>query len=204
MGTLTRVGIFQARPSEYTDIKGIDRSAFHKSWGMHVSLKQTPLQNKIRCLLWRLPLDESMYPFLLPLAQQWNIPDSNVQSKSSFPRLVKLQLLSLKVHSKLMLAAGRKWQREDYEILNDFDRLFDYSSHRKAHTNGRNKSQHCCVLLANNVASVCRGLKVWPVSNYTQQVPTLLWFHANGRNMSGPTMLCPFVWALMVQTTFMC
>ena len=28
-------------------------------------------------------------------------------------------------------------------------------------TNGRrNKSQHCCVILANNVASVCMGLKV--------------------------------------------
>ena len=38
--------------------------------------------------------------------------------------------------------------------------------------------------MANNVASVCMGLKVWPVSNYTQQVPTLLWFHANGRNKS--------------------
>ena len=111
----------------------------------------------------------------------------------------------------------------------------------KAHANGRNKSQHCCVLLgvfsqqccvrlhgpkslsgfqtiynksqqvptllwlsarvlsyqkvillrpmqtdatshnivaccwgflANNVASVCMGLKVWAVSNYIQQVPT--------------------------------
>ena len=50
-------------------------------------------------------------------------------------------------------------------------------------------AQQCCVLLANNVASVCMGLKVWPVSNYTQQVPTLLWFHSNGRNMLGPTML---------------
>ena len=47
-----------------------------------------------------------------------------------------------------------------------------------------NNSQHCWVLLANNVASVCMDLKVWPVSNYTQQVPTLLWFHANGRNKS--------------------
>ena len=64
----------------------------------------------------------------------------------------------------------------------------------KAHANGRNKSQHCCVLLGFfwptiSVASVCMGLKVWPVSNYTQ-VPTLSWFHANGRNMLGPTMLC--------------
>ena len=64
----------------------------------------------------------------------------------------------------------------------------------KAHANGRNKSRHYCVLLpwgflANNVASVCMGLKVWPVPNYTRQVPTLLWFHANGRNMLDPTML---------------
>ena len=50
-------------------------------------------------------------------------------------------------------------------------------------------TQQCCVFLANNVAFVCMGLKVWPVSNYTQQVPTLLWFHANGRKMLDPTML---------------
>ena len=66
----------------------------------------------------------------------------------------------------------------------------------KARANGRNKSQHCCVFLANNVASVCMGLKVWPVSNYTQQVPTLLWIHADGRNVFGPTMLRPLAWAL--------
>ena len=30
----------------------------------------------------------------------------------------------------------------------------------------------CWGFLANNVASVCTGLKVWPKSNYTQQVPT--------------------------------
>ena len=35
-----------------------------------------------------------------------------------------------------------------------------------------NNSQHCWVLFANDVASVCMGLKVWPVSNYTQQLPT--------------------------------
>ena len=33
------------------------------------------------------------------------------------------------------------------------------------------------------------ALKIGPVSNYTQQVPTLLWFHANGRNVLGPTKL---------------
>ena len=42
----------------------------------------------------------------------------------------------------------------------------------------------CWGFVANSVASVCMGLKVSPVSNYTQQVPTLLWFHANGRNKS--------------------
>ena len=49
------------------------------------------------------------------------------------------------------------------------------------------------------------GLNVWPVSNYTQQVPTLLWFHGNRRNMLGPTMLrvvgqqccVRLAWALM-------
>ena len=30
----------------------------------------------------------------------------------------------------------------------------------------------CWGFLANNVASVCMGLNVWPVSNYTQQVQT--------------------------------
>ena len=47
----------------------------------------------------------------------------------------------------------------------------------------------CWGILANNVASVCMGLKVWSVSNYTQQVPTLLWFHANGHNVLGATVL---------------
>ena len=35
-----------------------------------------------------------------------------------------------------------------------------------------NNFQHFWVLLANNVASVCMGQKGWPVSNYTQQLPT--------------------------------
>ena len=72
-------------------------------------------------------------------------------------------------------------------------------------TTSANNSQHCRVLLANNVASVCMGLKIWPVSNYTQQVPTLLWFPANGRNKStllDPTMLGPFAWALTSKNTF--
>ena len=61
----------------------------------------------------------------------------------------------------------------------------------------------CWGFLANNVASVCMGLKVWPVSNYAQQAPTLLWFHAKGHNclIQGitccwPTILRPFAWTL--------
>ena len=61
----------------------------------------------------------------------------------------------------------------------------------KAHANGRNKSQHCCVLLRGFWPAMLRPF----ACAYTQQVPTLLWFHANGRNMLGPTMLRPFAWA---------
>ena len=54
-------------------------------------------------------------------------------------------------------------------------------------------TNHNIVACVGCAASVCMGLKVLPVSNYTQQVrqqvPTLLWFHTNGRNMLGPTML---------------
>ena len=46
--------------------------------------------------------------------------------------------------------------------------------------NGRNDSQQFWELLANNVASVWTGLKVWPVSNFVQQRATGC---ANGRNM---------------------
>ena len=76
----------------------------------------------------------------------------------------------------------------------------------KVHASGRNKSQHYCVLLANNVASVCMGLKVWPVSNYPQQVPTSANIvvvpckrtqHVRPNNVAccWPTMLRPFAWA---------
>ena len=46
----------------------------------------------------------------------------------------------------------------------------------------------------NNIASVCMGLKGLTVRfqiirNKCQQVPTLLWLHANGRNMLSPTIL---------------
>ena len=59
------------------------------------------------------------------------------------------------------------------------------------------RAQHCCATLRrsqNNRNVGLVGPKVWPVSNCTQQVPTsankcqqvptLLWFHANGRNTS--------------------
>ena len=69
----------------------------------------------------------------------------------------------------------------------------------KAHANGRNKSQHCCVLLGVFSQQYCvrlhgpkslTGFKLYATNaNKCQQVPTLLWFHANGRNMLGPTML---------------
>ena len=62
--------------------------------------------------------------------------------------------------------------------------FFGPSRPMQTDTTSANNSQHCWMLLANNVVSVCIGLKVWPVLNYTQQVPTLLWFHANGRNKS--------------------
>ena len=76
-------------------------------------------------------------------------------------------------------------------------------------TTSANNSQHCCVLLANNVASVCMGLKVWPVSNYTQQVPTSADIvevpckrtqHVGPNNVGccWPRMLRPFAWAFII------
>ena len=65
----------------------------------------------------------------------------------------------------------------------------------KAHANGHNKSQHCCVLLGVFGQQCCvrlhgpknlTGFKLYATSaNKCQHV----WFHANGRNMLGPTML---------------
>ena len=60
--------------------------------------------------------------------------------------------------------------------------------------------------LANNVASVCMDLKVWPVSNYMQQMPTSdnivvvsckRTQHVGPNNVAccWPTMLRPFAWA---------
>ena len=79
----------------------------------------------------------------------------------------------------------------------------------KAHAKEHNSSQHCCVLLGVFGQQCCIRLH-WPKSltgfklcatsaNKCQQMPTLLWFHANGRNMLGPTvikMLLLFAWAL--------
>ena len=50
----------------------------------------------------------------------------------------------------------------------------------KLRENGHNNSRQCWELLAKNVASVCRGLKVSPVSNFAKQHATGC---ANGRNM---------------------
>ena len=57
------------------------------------------------------------------------------------------------------------------------------------HANGRNI---VALRFAGHRTIEMLGLdapKVWPVSNYTQQVPARLWFHTNGRNILGPTML---------------
>ena len=69
--------------------------------------------------------------------------------------------------------------------------IFPSSSLRPMQTDATSHNIVACCwgFLANNVASVCMGLNVWSVSNYTQQVSTLLWFHANGRNILGPTIL---------------
>ena len=64
----------------------------------------------------------------------------------------------------------------------------------------------CLGFLANKVVSDCMGLNVCPVSNYTQQVPTLLWFHRCKRTQHvgpnnvaccWPTMLRPFARELL-------
>ena len=66
--------------------------------------------------------------------------------------------------------------------------------------NGRNNPQQCWELLANSVASVCTGLKLWPVSNFAQQHPTTCnrvckrTQHVTSNNVGScwPTMLPPF------------
>ena len=68
-----------------------------------------------------------------------------------------------------------------------------YKENVTAHVNGRNKSQHCCVLLgvlANNVASICMGLKFdrfQTIRNKCQYCCGSM--QPFGRNMLGPTML---------------
>ena len=67
----------------------------------------------------------------------------------------------------------------------------------------------CWGFLANNVASVCMVLKVWPVSNYVQQVPTSANIvvvpckgtqHVGPNNVAccWPTMLSPFAGPLSI------
>ena len=71
--------------------------------------------------------------------------------------------------------------------------------------NGRNNSRKCWELLPKNAAFVCTGLKVWPVSNVAQQLPTTRNIitcnsvckrtqHVTSNNVRscGPTMLRPF------------
>ena len=60
---------------------------------------------------------------------------------------------------------GNLWSRATH-----LHELFLTSS-LKLRANGRSNS-HRWELLANNVPSVCTGLKVWPVSNFAQQLPT--------------------------------
>ena len=74
--------------------------------------------------------------------------------------------------------------------------------------------QQCCVRL-HGPKSLTGQFKLYATSaNKCQQVPTLLWFHANGRNKSqhcwaqqrwvllANMMLGLFVWALMYQRNF--
>ena len=65
-----------------------------------------------------------------------------------------------------------------------YDCFFCFLRPMETNATRTNNSQHCWVLLTNNVASVCMGRKVWPVSQQVPQVPILLWIHANGRNKS--------------------
>ena len=70
----------------------------------------------------------------------------------------------------------------------------------------------CWGFLANNVASVCMGLKVSPISHYTQQVPTSANIvvvpckptqHVGPNNVAccWPTTLRPFAWALTLEAS---
>ena len=74
----------------------------------------------------------------------------------------------------------------------------DCNAHAQTFSRGQHccgsckRAQHCYATLRRsqnnrNVGTCCA--KVWPVSNYTQQVPTSLWFHANRRNILSPIML---------------
>ena len=70
----------------------------------------------------------------------------------------------------------------------------------KLHANGRNNSQHCWPTILGVVASVCTQLKVSPVSNFAQQLPTTCnrvckqTQHVTSNNVRScwPTLLLPF------------
>ena len=82
---------------------------------------------------------------------------------------------------------------------------FRYLKHNKgivkSHANERNKSQHCCVLLANNVASVLsgpktlNGFKLYATSANIVVVPCKRTQHVGPNNVAccWPTMLRLFV-----------
>ena len=82
-------------------------------------------------------------------------------------------------------------------------------AHAKTDATSYNIVAFCWGFLANNVASVCMDLKVWPVSNFTQQVPTSADIvvvpckrtqHVGPNNVTccWPTVLRPFAWAFTI------
>ena len=87
------------------------------------------------------------------------------------------------------------------------DRANEANKGHKTDATSHNVVACCWGFLANNVASVCMGLNVWPVSNYTQQVPTSANIvvvpckrtrHVGPNSVAccWPTMLRPFALAL--------
>ena len=66
----------------------------------------------------------------------------------------------------------------------------------RMHTQTCSRGQHCCATLRRGHRTIEMSRLVAPkfdrfhtIRNKCQQVPTLLWFHANGRNILSPTML---------------
>ena len=74
--------------------------------------------------------------------------------------------LSSTVNSEYYFRPWKIWKWTDKGVRNG-SFSFHVISIVRLRTNGRNNS--CWELLANNVASVSTGLKVWPVSNFAQQ-----------------------------------